>query len=277
MIITVNKRSLLRFFAVAFLGVIAAGIFCYISPPLPQAVADRIPVRDPDRYYREHALFIALTAVLVMVPCAFRLLKESRNLSKELTHIINLTRMKEFSPDSRLKHLGEIGQLIATLYFELNRLSEQKSVKISGQSNLIAFLTENLEKPVIITDHAGIILHTSDAVLAKWETTRTALAHKDLNSLITGVPVHDLLQDVYNQYRSVDFEYRYAGEDKKGKAESGKGILQPVMNSQKDLAYAVWLFSNIPFKKLAPQLEPQKQGKRISDFFNRMRKQMNRK
>ncbi len=207
--------------AVVCLGVLGAGVLGYYSVQTVAAGS-----AEYARFVAERFLFTTLTAAVILCIIFVYIALRSLSIDRELDKIIELNRFQDFSPEKSMNKLGIIGKKITALYYQLNTLNEKKSLKISAQSELLAFLTNNLELPLAICDVTGTVIWVSPSFLEKIGKTRPEIVGGRIDSIIPDISVQNIL---FELGRSHSFLEKSAGKS--------TVTCYPVYNRRNELTY----------------------------------------
>jgi PAS domain-containing protein len=143
-------------------GVLFFGVRDYLlitrSASLPQG---ELKIRGETVLY----LSIVFSAIIVL-SFSFVLLR-SRNISRELDKISDMTRYGNFSIEGSLGRLGPLGEKILQLNQRLTELNAMKSLRISSLAAINSFLLNNSRLALLVTDITGKITNASARCLER--------------------------------------------------------------------------------------------------------------
>ncbi|MBN2050574.1 MAG: PAS domain-containing protein [Spirochaetales bacterium] len=257
------RRILYWFLAgLVSLGIAGAGVLGYIL--IKTAAADSA---EHAGYMAEKYLFISLTAALLFLVVFITIVIRSVYLDREMDKIIELNRFQDFSPERSMKKLGIIGKKITALYHQLNILNEKKSLKISAQYELTAFLVTNMDLPLAVCDVTGTIIHTSSSFLTKLEKGKADVVGYAIDGILTDISIQTVTFELGRIHRVLE-------------KKSGKNTVTcyPIHNRQNDVAYVVFVLdkkavyaedketAEVPVSSLPSRLQ-----KTLGRFFSRRR------
>lgn len=105
----------------------------------------------------ETVLFLSIVFSVVILLVFGLILLRSRNISRELDKITEMTRYGNFSFEESLRRIGPLGDKIRQLNQRLTELNEMKTLRISSLAAINAFLLNNIRLALLITDITGKI------------------------------------------------------------------------------------------------------------------------
>lgn len=222
--ILVHRRLVvfLLIFTTALLGL---GGFASWSILMSSSSMDPLHIK----YLAEEVLFIAILCVFTNVSLFLFLLLKSFYFSKELTKQVKLSRSGNYSPDSALKKLGKTGTQIAEIFYELNVLSEKKSIKIGSLHALCTILLNENEKKMIILSSRGIIQYVGENFLTETGLQKTDCEGKLVDTVLA---FPDIIEEVTKLFDS---------SEEICNKEKGY-VLSPVLNHKRVPVFALCVF-----------------------------------
>jgi PAS domain-containing protein len=201
-------------------GVLFFGIRDYLlidrSAPLSQG---ELKIRGETVLY----LSIVFSAANLL---AFSLvLLRSRNISRELDKISDMTRYGNFSIQGSLGRIGPLGDKILQLNQRLTELNEMKSLRISSLVSINSFLMNNSRLAMLVTDITGKITSASSRCLERLKKEPEEVVGRHITEVIP----------------ELDFQSSIATMEKQpGKLElldlKESLTLYPVFNSRNELS-----------------------------------------
>ena len=118
----------------------------------------------------ETVLFLSIAFSVGILLLFGLILLRSRNISRELDKIFEMTRYGNFSFEESLRRIGPLGDKVRQLNQRLTELNEMKSLRISSLAAINAFLLNNTRLALLVTDITGKILKLSPRCLEKLKT-----------------------------------------------------------------------------------------------------------
>jgi signal transduction histidine kinase len=115
----------------------------------------------------ETVLYLSLVFSVAIVLSFSLVLLRSRNISRELDKISDMTRYGNFSIEGSLGRIGPLGEKILQLNQRLTELNAMKSLRISSLASINAFLLNNSRLALLITDITGKITNASARCLER--------------------------------------------------------------------------------------------------------------
>jgi signal transduction histidine kinase len=115
----------------------------------------------------ETVLFLSIVFAVVILLVFGLILLRSRNISRELDKISEMTRYGNFSFEESLRRIGPLGAKIRQLNQRLTELNEMKTLRISSLASINALLLNNIRLALLITDITGKISSISARYLEK--------------------------------------------------------------------------------------------------------------
>jgi transcriptional regulator with PAS, ATPase and Fis domain len=221
------------------------------------------------KYYAENFVYLAViftAAIILMYVYAFL---NSRLIIRHLEKVSDVIRAGENQAGDYFKKLGPIGDKISAMFFDLSRLNESKSLKISALSNLNNFLADNINLVLFILDAAGSITNCSKKALLNLEKEKTAIVGKGVEDVVSGLNFTDLLLELKEKRIPV------TRRDLKAANYSGDFVFYPVFNSINRIASIVCILESEKIveelSKKSEQVRAEKKGfaKRIFDSITK--------
>jgi hypothetical protein len=206
----------------------------------------------------EWMLFLGIVSAVVLLTVLFIVNLRSRNILRELDRMIDLSRFGGFAPGTSVRKLGDFGEKIKLLYYQLNVQNEKKSLKISAQSNLIGFLVSNIELPLFVSNVMGMIVYVSKELTDKLEISRGEALNNRVNVLFPEFSFQNMALNMEKSKAPITEEI-----------SKRTVTFYPVQNRMNQLAYVVGIIGK---HELSAQPganikeEPEKEGK-ISNFI----------
>jgi len=127
------------------------------------------------KYFAENFIYYVIVLLIILTIIFVLMLLKSKNIFKELEKVIELSRQGKYSSGTQLKKLGRLGGKIIEINTHLNSLNEMKSLKISSMSNIVNFLLDKAEIPMLLLDAQGMIIKVSQYLIEQME-----IGEKDL-------------------------------------------------------------------------------------------------
>lgn len=215
---------------------------------------------DPLRlkYLAEQILFIAILSVFVNISSFLFILIKSFYFSRELTKQVKLSRSSNYSPTSALRKLGKTGAQIAEILYELNVLSEKKSIKIGSLHALSTALLNLNEKKMIILSSRGIIQYVGEVFLKESGLQKSECEGKPIDSVLA---FPDIIEEVAKIFDTAEEIHN---------KEKGY-LLSPVLNHKKIPVFVLCVFEKriTDFVDLQHSLKKSTVQDRLGSFFEK--------
>ncbi|MDO9548358.1 MAG: PAS domain-containing protein [Candidatus Marinimicrobia bacterium] len=169
----ISKFRVYLFFLFAVLTILFIGIHGYLS-------FSEIEVGNvlSMKYLAENFIYYVIVLLIVLTIIFVSMLVKSKNIFKELEKVIELSRQGKYSSGMQLKKLGRLGDKVIEINTHLNSLNEMKSLKISSMSNIVNFLLDKAEAPMLLLDAQGMIIKVSRYLLEQMEISEKDLINK---------------------------------------------------------------------------------------------------
>jgi PAS domain-containing protein len=132
----------------------------------------------------ETVLFLSIVFSVVILLLFGLILLRSRNISRELDKITEMTRYGNFSFEESLRRIGPLGNKIRQLNQRLTELNEMKTLRISSLAAINAFLLNNIRLALLITDITGKISSLSPRCLEKLKIEPGEAAGKHITEVL---------------------------------------------------------------------------------------------
>lgn len=221
-----RNRSIafLLFVLVAIMGLAIFGYFTIRGLPGSKVAAER--------FLMVSALVSLLTAVIGLV-----LYRKSQDLDRTLRRALERVSQSSFSVRGYFAsaRLGELGNILAEIFFQVEELSEKKSLRIGALNALTQTLLNRLTDRVVITNGAGEIFQWSKSVPRSEgdESGTSALAGKTIDTFLKGLDIDVMVNHFYRE----ETPYRFV-------AESGKSTAYPVFDARRNLTYCICILGS---------------------------------
>ncbi|MBU4446381.1 MAG: hypothetical protein L6422_04065 [Candidatus Marinimicrobia bacterium] len=121
------------------------------------------------KYFAENFIYYIIVLLIILSIIFISTLVKSKNIFKELEKVIELSRQGKYSSGMQLKKLGRLGVKVIEINAHLNSLNEMKSLKISSMSNIVNFLLDKVETPMLLLDAQGMIIKVSRHLVEQME------------------------------------------------------------------------------------------------------------
>lgn len=132
----------------------------------------------------ETVLFLAIVFSVIILLAFVLVLFRSRNISRELDKITEMTRYGNFSIEGSLRRIGPLGEKIGQLNQRLTELNTMKSLRISSLAAINAFLLNNSRLALLITDITGKITRVSARALDKLKIESTEVVGRHITAVL---------------------------------------------------------------------------------------------
>ncbi len=162
--------------------------------------------KEEVKFNSENILYISIIGTAAILVLLLVILLKSRNVSRELDKIIELTRVGNFSPAESLKKIGKLGEKIRLLYFQLSELNARKSLKISSMSGINTFLLNNIDLPVVITDVTGKIGEVSRRYLKKYKAEKIDIIGKNIADVVSEIDFQDIVAGMEREHTLIEVD-----------------------------------------------------------------------
>jgi PAS domain-containing protein len=173
----------------------------------------------------ETVLYLSIVfSAAILLSFSFVLLR-SRNISRELDKISDMTRYGNFSIAGSLGKLGPLGDKILQLNQRLTELNEMKSLRISSLASINAFLLNNSRLALLVSDITGKITNVSARFLEKLKIERGEVVGRHITEVLPDLDYQSAIAMI---------------EKQRGELEIGDlketPTLYPVFNSKNELS-----------------------------------------
>jgi len=190
------------------------------------------------------------------------LIFRSVRFNRILERMILQPRSRGLSPDRELRRMGRIGNQLADIIYEMDRLSEKKSLKIGALNSLCEYLVSDSDEPLGVLNVKGEILYVSRKLTESMGLNRSDMVGRTLGEYFPGKNVEDLVEE--------------AASTRLSAALPGKELsIHPVLNHRKEAAYLIFHTGKTPaglLKAAFPSAASVKKGSRsLLDRFRRSR------
>ncbi|MBN2601565.1 MAG: hypothetical protein JXR87_06205 [Candidatus Marinimicrobia bacterium] len=152
----ISKFRIYLLFIFAVVAFLVIGIHGYLTFSEIE-FADTLSLK----YFAENFIYYIIVLLIILTILFISMLVKSKNIFRELEKVIELSRQGKYSSGTQLKKLGRLGEKIIEINTHLDSLNEMKSLKISSMSNLVNFLLEKSEIPMLLLDAQGMIIKIS--------------------------------------------------------------------------------------------------------------------
>lgn len=240
-----------------------------------------IKSRGDIKYHSENMLFIAILFSLILMTSLILLRVKSRNILKELDKVIELSRFGTFYFEEYLDKMGQLGDRIKHLHYDLNMLNEKKSLKISSLSKLNDFLVENIDLALSITDPQGKIINVSKKLITKYKIEKKDIHDQFMNNIILNLNTENIasqLETTKNFLVNKKMKLKI-----KDISFDSDVVFYPIFNAKNQLAHIVFILGGEDIiealTKKAEQITAKKPsfGKKMVDIFRRLTKPVKEK
>ncbi len=140
----------------------------------------------------ESALFTALIAAIVIIVSVSAALAASAETVRRLHRLAELTALSGAIPQNRLRALGDLGEAIARVSGELERISEEKTHKIRAQNELIERLLDVTDEPLLVVDKRLVITKANASCSRIYHLEEGSLLNRPLASIFPDLTVTGL-------------------------------------------------------------------------------------
>ncbi len=228
------------------------------------------------KYQAENAVFISIIAVLIVAVLYLIMGRKNVQVFRELDKISQLSRQGRYYSGDYMRRLGKLGERINTLFFELNRMNEAKSLKIGVLSGVNRFLLEHCELRLCINDVQGTIQYCSKRFADGLGSGMNEFQGKNIVDIVRGLPFEELIRDIGRKREGLS-----AG---KVHLESGEKYfdamleLFPVLNAKNELDLVICtaeresVLSDMAQKAEQVQVQVSRVGKRFKNVLKGKKK-----
>lgn len=193
-----------------------------------------VQTRDLElKYYAENFIYLAVIFIAATILIYVYAFLNSRRLMRQLEKVSNVIRSGENEIGDYFKKLGPLGEKLSSLFIDLSRLNQSKSLKISALSNLNSFLADNIDLDLFILDATGRITYCSKRMLMDAEVEKAAIVDKNIEDVVSGFNFTDLLLELKEKRIPV------ARKDLSAASYAGDFVFYPVFNSANRVAAIV--------------------------------------
>ncbi|OHD15821.1 MAG: hypothetical protein A2Y34_03325 [Spirochaetes bacterium GWC1_27_15] len=173
------KKNYLHFnFALANLFILIIGISGYL-------IMNKIDILDnlKRKFYSETLIFLTLIFLIISLIIYIVLYVKSIKVFKDIDKAIEIAKYGNYDITKSLIKLDNLGNKINELFYHLNQLNEQKTLKISSLSMLINFLLENVDISLLVVDIQGLITHCSKDFLEKFDADVSNILYNNIKTI----------------------------------------------------------------------------------------------
>lgn len=173
----------------------------------------------------ETVLYLSIVfSVAFLLLFSFVLLR-SRNISRELDKISDMTRYGNFSIEGSLGRLGPLGEKILQLNQRLTELNEMKSLRISSLASINSFLLNNSRLALLVSDITGKITNVSARFLERLKKEPGEVVGRHITEVLPDLDYQSVIGRMEKQHGELEL-----GELKE------TPTLYPVFNSKNELS-----------------------------------------
>jgi len=173
----------------------------------------------------ETVLYLSIVFSVAILLAFSLVLLRSRNISRELDKISDMTRYGNFSIAESLGRIGPLGEKILQLNQRLTELNAMKSLRISSLVSINSFLLNNSRLALLVTDITGKITNASARCLEKL---------KKETGEVVGRHITEILPELDYQSSIAKIE-KQPGELELGELKESP-TLYPIHNSNNELS-----------------------------------------
>jgi signal transduction histidine kinase len=148
----------------------------------------------------ETVLFLSIVFSVVILLVFGLILLRSRNISREMDKIIEMTRYGNFSFEESLRRIGPLGDKIRQLNQRLTELNEMKTLRISSLATINAFLLNNTRLALLITDITGKISSLSPRCLEKLKIESGEAVGKHITEVLPELDFQTVISKLEKQH-----------------------------------------------------------------------------
>ncbi len=223
----------------------------------------------------EWFLFGTIISLLILTLIIGRIIFVRTKVSDELRRIRSMSSYISLSTQLNSKRLYELGPSLAELFKRVSSINEKQALKMSAQHSLISFLCANINAPLLITDITGKILHVSTTYEAHFDTDRSKLIDKSIETIVPNIYIHEVLNNI-------EFRQKYKREQKNDLSFH----VYPMYNRSAQITYLIFEIGSDsdfsytsgtgPQASAAPATKQASFSKRIAGQLNKIRNLMQR-
>lgn len=235
----VKKNTLTFSYAVFVLFMLVLGISGYL-------LVNKIDLNDTVKlkFYSETVIFLMIIFILFSTAVYLIIYYKSVKVIKELDKTIEITKYGNYDVSKSLVKIGELGDRIKDLYYHLDLLNRQKSIKISSLSNIVNFLLNNTDLNILITDVEGLIVYSSSSFYEKFEIEMSLILYNNIN-IIKNIDYNDIIINLDKSRERIINEKTDIEIDKKNYNVNIMYI--PVFNIQNQISNVISIFEKSNF------------------------------
>jgi hypothetical protein len=262
--ILIKKSHLYLTFILTCTLLMLLGIIDFI--PMSRSL---VPEAMQAKYHAENIFFISIISVIVVAVVYFVLMRKSVRVFRELDKVTQLSRQGRYFSEDYMHRLGGLGERIENLYFEINRLNEAKSLKISALSGVNRFLLEHCELRLCVTDIQGVIQHCSKKFATSLKLGMNDIQGRNIIDIVSDITFEELMREIERKREGVG-----AGKNRFKLGEAYfDGVLEifPVVNANNALELVICtaekegILDEIVLKSDAMKDQVPQVGKRIKN------------
>ncbi len=231
--IIISKRDILLLGLLTVATILVLGIIGYRFFLSPES-ASRLGVK----LTAERFLFIAVVVASFITLLFGATLVRSRNVSKEIEKMIEMTGSDDYKPDISLRKLGALGRQISRLYTRINELNRKLALRLGSQAALVSFLVGNMTQPVLVSNVLGQIQYISKGYVERKKINRSELLGTFVENLSSDIVTQSILSKVSTGHSAIDLALE---------KEKEQLTIHPIFNRNGDVSYLVFDFSHEHF------------------------------
>jgi len=178
--VLIKKNYALFFYSISILFILIIGVYSYF-------IIKEFNIGDRDlnlKYKSETVLFLMFLAIVIDTATFITIQIKSRKIIKEIDKIKEMSVYSDFDVNKALSKLELLGDKIADIYSLLLSISNQKSLKINSQANIINILINKLDVNIFILDFKGVITNYNPKILKRFNLDEDSVLKNNIDNII---------------------------------------------------------------------------------------------
>lgn len=189
----------------ALVCILAMGIYGWVELQ-PSDEAGRIIDSAAAKKLGEDLLFLGIVLMFALLAIGLVTGIRTRRNRRKAESLLARGQWMKAGPEKWRSLLGDLGESFYRMNRDLLETNARRGIKIQGLSTLVAFLVQNFDEPILVTNALGEIVYVSAEYLDKSDRNRTEILQQNIEERLEGVRLTHLLSEFQKSPTSCEIQ-----------------------------------------------------------------------